>query len=256
LNSFLENFSGGDKAVPKLALYRLWLGTRPDALRCLTRATGDGIWGQLGGCYFLAEGEQGKLRATFASLEKTYGRPTFGGQGKELPPIPDDPLPADLVRQLEHLPQAETVDRTFYAPEDGKTYAIRSAKSGKRLAVRGGSKKAGAELVQDNSLETPAAWRLEKAGDGFRIVGAAKPLAVEAAGGSVRVQPRRDAVSPDQVWRFVRAGDAYHIESARDGRVLDVESGSDSDGARVILYGRHPGKPADNQLWLLTEVKP
>ncbi len=30
LNSFLENFAGTDKAVPKLALYSLWLGAKPD----------------------------------------------------------------------------------------------------------------------------------------------------------------------------------------------------------------------------------
>jgi hypothetical protein len=43
LASFLENFAGHDRAVPKLALYRLWLGKDVDSLRCLTRAAGDGV---------------------------------------------------------------------------------------------------------------------------------------------------------------------------------------------------------------------
>jgi hypothetical protein len=36
---------------------------------------------------------------------------------------------------------------------------------------------------------------------------------------------------------------------------MDVEGGSDDDGARVLLYARHADKPAANQLWILTEVK-
>ena len=38
LNSFLENFSGGDRTLPKLALYRLWLGSSLDTMKCLTKA--------------------------------------------------------------------------------------------------------------------------------------------------------------------------------------------------------------------------
>jgi hypothetical protein len=44
LNSFLENFASKDKNIPKIALYRLWLGTSVDKLKCLTRAQGDGTW--------------------------------------------------------------------------------------------------------------------------------------------------------------------------------------------------------------------
>ena len=40
LASFLENFLGKDRDVPKLALYRLWLGNRVDAMKCLTRRKG------------------------------------------------------------------------------------------------------------------------------------------------------------------------------------------------------------------------
>lgn len=109
LNSFLENFAGRDQAVPKLALYRLWLGPTVDKLKCLARAGGDGIWGQLHGAYFLAEGDKAKLDAVFAQVEKDYGKPVFGGGGKKLDPIPDKPVPAEVIAALKQLPSANEV---------------------------------------------------------------------------------------------------------------------------------------------------
>ncbi len=110
MNSFLENFSGRDREVPKLALYRLWLGTSVDAMKCLTRAVGDGKWGQLHGAYFLAEGDDAKLAAMFAKFEPKYGKSIFGGKGKKpLSPIPDEPLAPELIKALDKLPEAKTV---------------------------------------------------------------------------------------------------------------------------------------------------
>jgi len=103
LNSFLENFRNKDRAEPKLALYRLWLGSRPEQLQRLTRARGDGIWGQLHDCYFLAEGDPTKLDAVFARVASQYGQPVFGGKTKKLEPLTDKPLPADLVAALQKL---------------------------------------------------------------------------------------------------------------------------------------------------------
>ena len=107
LNSFLENFSGQNKSAPRLALYRLWLGPDAEHLKCLTRATGDGTWGELHGWYFLASGETNELTSVFAALESQYGKPTFGGKGKRLEPIKDRPLPAALAAELKNL--SETV---------------------------------------------------------------------------------------------------------------------------------------------------
>jgi hypothetical protein len=107
MNSFLENFGGKDKDVPKIALYRLWLGTEPGNLKHLTKAGGDGTWGQLHDDYFLAEGDPQKLDAAFAKLKKDYGKPTFGQKGEKLNPITEKPLPKHLVKQLEEkLPTA------------------------------------------------------------------------------------------------------------------------------------------------------
>src|SRR5579862_1983833 len=47
LNAFLENFAGKEKDLPKLALYRLWMGTSIAGLSQVTEAKGDGMWGVL-----------------------------------------------------------------------------------------------------------------------------------------------------------------------------------------------------------------
>ncbi|MBI3721521.1 MAG: hypothetical protein HY248_03125 [Fimbriimonas ginsengisoli] len=109
MNSFLENFLGRDRDLPKVALYRLWLGTSVDKLKCLTRAVGDGTWGQLEGAYFLAEGSPDSLAATFARLEKEYSKPIYGVKGQSLAPIPDAPPPTAVVAALAKLPRAAKV---------------------------------------------------------------------------------------------------------------------------------------------------
>ena len=83
LNSFLENFAGKDKAIPKLALYRLWLGSSVDKMKCLTRAQGDGTWGQLHDAYFLAEGDPAALEDVFAKLEEEIWSTHDGGKRQE-----------------------------------------------------------------------------------------------------------------------------------------------------------------------------
>ena len=107
INSFLENFAGRDKAVPKLALYRLWLGSSVDKMKCLTRAQGDGKWGELNDAYFLAEGDAEQLKEAFSKLEKKYGKPIMGEKGKKLEPISDVSLDKKLITALKKLPQAE-----------------------------------------------------------------------------------------------------------------------------------------------------
>jgi len=95
--------------VPKLAIYRLWLGTGVDEMKCLTIARGDGMWGQLHGAYFLAEGNRAALDAVFSALEKEYGQPVFGEKGKQLAPIETTPIPAAVLAVLKDLPRAKQV---------------------------------------------------------------------------------------------------------------------------------------------------
>lgn len=113
MNSFLENFSGRGREVAKIATYRLWLGSSPDNLKCLTKATGDGTWGQLHDAYFLAEGSKENLDAAFAKLEEKEGKPVFGERRRALEnPVSDKPLPRKLVDALKNLPQGEKVKET------------------------------------------------------------------------------------------------------------------------------------------------
>ena len=110
LNSFLENFTGKNRNVPKIALYRLWLGKSPDTMKCLTRARGDGTWGQLHDAYFLAEGDTTELSAVFSQLEREYGKPVMGAKGKGLDAISDKPVPATVTEDLKRLPRANAVE--------------------------------------------------------------------------------------------------------------------------------------------------
>jgi hypothetical protein len=109
LNSFLENFSGRDGSSPRLALYRLWLGPDVESLKCLTKASGDGNWGELHDAYFLASGGTNELGAVFLSLEPQYGKPVFGEKGTHLNPISDRALSAGLKEELKHLPRAAAI---------------------------------------------------------------------------------------------------------------------------------------------------
>jgi hypothetical protein len=107
--SFLENFSGQDKESPRLALYRLWLGTRATNLKPLTRAKGDGKWGTLHDAYFLAGGSIENLNPIFSKLEKNYGKPVFAA-GKTLPAgITEFAVDKKTVAALTDLPKAPPV---------------------------------------------------------------------------------------------------------------------------------------------------
>jgi hypothetical protein len=78
-------------------------------MKCLTQARGDGAWGQLQDAYFLAEGGKKELGVLFDKLEREYGKPVYGGEGKKLGPLSEKLLPAELVKELKTLPQAPTV---------------------------------------------------------------------------------------------------------------------------------------------------
>ncbi len=253
MNSFLENFTGRNKGVPKVALYRLWLGQSVDKLKSLTRTQGDGTWGQLNDSYFLAEGDSGKLDAVFHELESKYGKPTYGGKGKSLEPISSKPVPTDVLKALENLPRADMVQDQSDEPRDGKMFIIRSVLSRKLLAIEKGSRDEGSKAIQDASLESRVSWKLEKAGDTFRIVNTSNGLVLSAPDGQSVLQTKANQ-SPNQLWSFIKSGNAYHIRSKPSGEVLDVSGGSTEDGAAVITYSLNLNY-SPNQLWMLSEAK-
>jgi hypothetical protein len=110
LCSFLENFGGNQEAeVPKLALYRLWLGTEPSKLQCLTEVAGNRQWGKFGDCYYLAEGTDARLDEVFARWKEHYGVPVRGESNQKLDPISNRPPEPAVLRGLEAALQSPAV---------------------------------------------------------------------------------------------------------------------------------------------------
>ena len=71
LVSFLENWTGKNRDIPKLCLYRLWGGTTPEDLTYFTRVVqGSGEWGVVDGSFYLAEGDDAKLNAIVAEKRR------------------------------------------------------------------------------------------------------------------------------------------------------------------------------------------
>jgi hypothetical protein len=111
--SWIENFAGKNMEKPKMAMYELWVGNKPENLKHVTRsagASGSGRWGKLHDAFFLAEGSPEQLAPVFAKLKAKYSEPTFGKDGQEMT-LPEKPLEKELIGQLRNLPQAESTEK-------------------------------------------------------------------------------------------------------------------------------------------------
>ena len=246
MNSFLENFSGKDKEVPKLALYRLWLGKSVDEMKPLTKSGGDGIWGQLGDSYFLAEGMERRLDAVFRGLEKKYGKRIFAHEGQKLEPITATTIPADVVKALKNLPRAEALQLRLDEPRDDGTFSIRSVCSRKGFVIGRAGK-----VFQLTLSKSRVVWKLNQVGDHYQIINTANGLVLDGSGDQPTA--RRSNRAAAQLWSFVKAGDAYHIKCKGTGRVLDLSGGAIEDGTPIVMWDlKEP--PSTNQLWMLTKV--
>lgn len=259
LNSFLENFGGKDADRPKLALYRLWLGRSVSTLRPLTRAGGDGTWGQLNDSYFLAEGSKEALRKMFLELEPEYGKPVFIPKGRQPRPLSNKRVPKDVLAALRKLPRAEKVQYVSDDPSDGGTYIIRSVVASKRLSVEHDSERKVSEIVQTNAKDSHVLWRLKKIDDNFFIIDASNNLVLDTEasgrGSRIKLEKRKQANNDGQQWTFVKRGDFYQIRNKQTDLVLNVEKESKEDGAAIIQWPAYEGpSPAINEIWMLTEA--
>ncbi len=73
-----------------------------------------------------------------------------------------------------------------------------------------------------------------------------KPISVDSDG---YVRLRKETGTANQVWKFSRQSDgSYKIASAKDGKVLDVETAGDSNGLKIHTYTDVGG---DNQRWFI-----
>jgi len=109
LNAFLENWSGQSRAIPKLALYRLWVGTSPKNLTNVTDARGDGTWGVLNDTFFLAEGDASALADIIREKRKDGLRFIQGEGAHTVLHVTPRRVSPRVVRELEHLPEAPSV---------------------------------------------------------------------------------------------------------------------------------------------------
>lgn len=106
LNGFLENWLGKDKARPKLAIYRLWLGTSPHDLVNVSDASGDGKWGVIQNTFYLAEGDDSALAPVFERAKGPGGQIVVGKKRGDILSVPPRRVPPSIVRALEKLPRA------------------------------------------------------------------------------------------------------------------------------------------------------
>jgi len=67
LSSFINSWNAYERRRPKLALFRLWVGSAPNELHPVTHASGDGKWGTFSNSFFIAYGPP----ATYPALVKT-----------------------------------------------------------------------------------------------------------------------------------------------------------------------------------------
>lgn len=101
MNAFLENFGHTDANVPRLALYRMWMGTTPDNLTRVTAANGHGMYGTLNDSFFLAAGEKSVVEGLVNGSQSGAVEPVFG-QGEWMN-VSDRKLPADLIKSLKRV---------------------------------------------------------------------------------------------------------------------------------------------------------
>ena len=108
LNAFLENWMGQDKEKPKLAIYRLWLGTSPTNLRPVTRASGDGNWGVMNDAFYLAEGDTAALDPVFRRWTTPGQIPIKGEPQRGAPTltVPSRSIDPAVIKSLQKLPSA------------------------------------------------------------------------------------------------------------------------------------------------------
>lgn len=102
--SFLENWSGAHREIPKLCLYRLWAGTSLDDLKFVRKASGDGHWGILNDSYYLAEGNDAALDALIAKNSNAKNNMIRVKDKKKVLTIPDRALAPETVKALKALP--------------------------------------------------------------------------------------------------------------------------------------------------------
>jgi len=106
LYAFLENWSGQERTKPKLAIYRLWVGSSPTDMENVTTARGDGNWGVLGDTFYLAEGDPSALQPIIDKA-RHGGSVDKGKADRTTLTVPERRIPPSVIRALKKLPKKE-----------------------------------------------------------------------------------------------------------------------------------------------------
>jgi hypothetical protein len=98
--AMLEDGGKPDRTTPRLALYRLWLGTTIDSLTLVNEANGEGtgVFGAVNGSFFLGGGEEAVVKGLVYGYQEGLKEPTFGS--KDRLKIPDRQIAPDVLKSL------------------------------------------------------------------------------------------------------------------------------------------------------------
>ncbi len=129
-------------------------------------------------------------------------------------------------------------------------YEIRSAVSGKNLAVQAGSHTGGEKIIQSTATGGKnQKWKLENLSDGIvRLINVESGLVMALDGSNKEYEQWEWNGRADQRWQFSKAVTGnYYIRSAQNGHAIDV-LGNMNDGQPVVDYEYNGGM---NQQWQL-----
>lgn len=156
---------------------------------------------------------------------------------------------ADDAQEWQFVPDFTTTTQT--------QYKIVNRGSGKVLAVLGGSRNAGANVVQYADTGSPdQVWRFAQLTNGnIKITdnGSGKVLGIIQGSTTQDAQAVQwnDTGSADQQWKIVQNGAYFIIQNTSSGLNLGVRGGSGADGAPAIQW---PADGSLNQQWQLVQV--
>jgi hypothetical protein len=107
--AFLENFGSKNHEAPKLCLYRLWVGSKPQDLGFVRKAAASDPskiehCGVLDGSFFLAQGNESAVNALLEKYRTSPDGVTVAHlDARRLGPIPDRPLSPEIIAELAAL---------------------------------------------------------------------------------------------------------------------------------------------------------
>jgi hypothetical protein len=98
--AMMENNGNADKSTPRLALYRLWLGTGLDNLTLVNEANGEGtgVFGAVNGSFFLGCGDETTVKGLVNGYQEGRSEPKFGS--KDRLKIPDRQIAPEVLKSL------------------------------------------------------------------------------------------------------------------------------------------------------------